>query len=403
MFSQTWMQSAYYYTSKQMQYICLFNLCWDFFFLHWAIAPYCTDPSGWEARLWKHWGKLSLCHIEANWSDLLVHSISPKPSSLTPHPHLPKGKHNNKHRPLRMFFLMRKSILLTVAAATLVCFSSWLSITASSHWFFSHFLVFFSCLSSYRKKADCICNLSKKNNNKKHTAEVQSKLQLARCMTGVQSQPVVSAARKTQSSLTVSLKWDCHLLWLNFPDNFKKRDNLHIFHNIQIHSAISMRKLKSLKLLVELECYGVGVSGVTPAPPPILLPSFKHTNTLYVYQPALVFTLAEVLTGHLLLIRQSLHLHVSFPPAGGSRSAPRTAPKVELSWVNCSTDWQQHHFLLHIWETTGIRNQSIFFFSLFPEHGLPINSLTSLLLQNPLSVVRYLLGEVSICYLFCCL
>lgn len=31
MFSQTWMQSEFYYTIKQMQHICLFNICWDLF------------------------------------------------------------------------------------------------------------------------------------------------------------------------------------------------------------------------------------------------------------------------------------------------------------------------------------------------------------------------------------
>lgn len=31
MFSQTWMQSEFYYTIKQMRHICLFNICWDLF------------------------------------------------------------------------------------------------------------------------------------------------------------------------------------------------------------------------------------------------------------------------------------------------------------------------------------------------------------------------------------
>lgn len=68
--------------------------------------------------------------------------------------------------------------------------------------------------------------------------------------------------------------------------------------------------------------------------------------------------LAEVLAGHLLLIRQSLHLHMSFNPLL-EEALQHHGQRQKVSWVNSSTDSQQHLLLLHIWETTGIFNQPI--------------------------------------------
>lgn len=129
-----------------------------------SIVSYCTDPSG-----WKHWGKLSICHSEVNWPDLLVHSILPKPNPPTPHSTLPppKGEKNNKHRPLRIFLLMRRSISLTAAAAAVLVSSAVHEV--SQHLpllllFFSHSLVFDSCVSPNRRKADCLCDMGREGN-----------------------------------------------------------------------------------------------------------------------------------------------------------------------------------------------------------------------------------------------
>lgn len=137
--------------------------CNTFFCLIFAgiyFALNCRYPSGGEARLWKHWGKLSVCHSEANWSDLLVRGISPK---LTPPPPTPpKGKkQNNKHCPLRIFLLMRKSILPTATAAAASLVSSAVALlqllpSGLLLWFFSHPLASFSYFSSFRKEADCL-------------------------------------------------------------------------------------------------------------------------------------------------------------------------------------------------------------------------------------------------------